>query len=396
MKVSFFHDVRLIEGRSDKVYSVDFGYEVWERYLSVFDEITVCTRVDDNEYIDISKYKLSSGNNVKFKLNRQYKSPIQLFTQKNKITKTIKEVVAESEACIIRLPSVIGVLAAEECIKQNKPWAAEVVCCCWDSLWNYGNIQGKLLAPIMYLLSRHYIKQASHVIYVSKEFLQKRYPNNNITKSASDVNIDDVKEEVLINRIEKIKNRDTNTKTPIILGLIGSLNVNYKGHKTAIKAIKELKENGYNVVLKCLGGGSPDRWIELCKKLGVENNVEFCGTLPSGEPVLKWIDNIDIFIMPSLQEGLPRSMVEAMSRGCNIIGTKTGGIPELIESDFIVNKNDYRGIAKIVRMIIYDKEASIKQANRNFIESKKYIKYKVDEQRLEFLNDFKESINNKS
>jgi glycosyltransferase involved in cell wall biosynthesis len=47
------------------------------------------------------------------------------------------------------------------------------------------------------------------------------------------------------------------------------------------------------------------------------------------------LDEIDIYIQPSRQEGLPRSLIEAMSRGCLCIGSEAGGIPELLESQYI-------------------------------------------------------------
>lgn len=391
MKAAFFHDVKIIKGRDGKMYSVDFGYEVWERYLNVFDEVTVCTREESQDNIDLSKYKISSGKNVKFRLNKEYKTPLQFFTSRKKINKPIKQLVNDSQVCIVRLPSVIGVLAARECIKQNKPWAVEVVGCCWDSLWNYGNLKGKLFAPIMFLLNRYYISKANHVIYVSKEFLQKRYPAKGVVASASDVNIESIDEAILNKKIKLKQHKSSHDVTT--LGLIGSLNVEYKGHRTAIMAVKELKDKGYNVKLRCLGGGDKTKWQLLSKELGVEDIVEFCGTLPSGDPVLEWLDDTDIFVMPSLQEGLPRSMVEAMSRGCNIIGARTGGIPELIQDEFIFSPKKYEEMANLIIKLIKDKDLAIEQSRRNFEEAKQYRKEKIEMDRLQFWNVFANDIN---
>ena len=390
MKASFFHDVRIINVNDEEMYSIDFGYEVWKRYLNVFDKITVCTRQENKENINLKKYKKSSGDNVEFKLNKDYKSPLQFYKQDKKVKNHVKKIVEENDACIVRLPSTMGILAAQECIKQNKPWAVEVVGCCWDSLWNYGNIQGKIAAPIMYLLTRYYTKKSSYVIYVSNEFLQKRYPNNNFTMGISDVNIESIEQNVLERRLDKIKKLDSDNV--IKLGLVGSLDVDYKGHKTAIYAVKELKSKGYNVSLRCLGGGDSTRWLSLCKKLNVVNEVEFCGTLPSGNPVLEWFDDIDIFVMPSLQEGLPRSMVEAMSRGCNIVGARTGGIPELIQEEFIFSPKKYKEMASLIAILIKNKKLAIKQSKTNFEKAKKYTKEKIERDRIQFWRKFADDI----
>ncbi len=390
MKVGFFHDARLYKGEDKQMYSIGFSYTLWERYLEVFDEMVICTREADEIINDYSNYKVSSGKNVSFKLNKAYKNPMQILTKPKNVIQPISDVIKDVDACIIRLPSVIGILAVRECIKQNKPWAIEVVACTWDSLWNYGNIKGKLFAPIMYIMNKLYIKKASYALYVSKQFLQRRYPCKGINAGVSDVNIEKVEKDIIDKRLQKIDNiKSTDT---ITLGLIGSLNVEYKGHRYAIKAIKELKDNGYNVVLKCLGGGTKDKWEELSRNLGVSDRVEFCGILQSGKPVLDWIDNIDIFVMPSLQEGLPRSMVEAMSRGCNVIGSRTGGIPELIEDSFIFDAKDYKKLSELVIGIINNKELSKKQSIRNSLEASKYIKTNLEKERLAFWNKFKHSI----
>lgn len=389
MKVAFFHDVKILENDS-QMYSVDFGYEVWERYLQQFDDLIVCTRRENSD-VAFQNYKLSSGKNVAFKLNTEYNSPLDFFTKRKKINIPVKRVVTSADACIVRLPSIIGILAVKECIKQNKPWAVEVVGCCWDSLWNYGNIQGKLLAPIMYLLNRHYISKAKYVMYVSNEFLQKRYPTKGISYGVSDVCIEEFDEHVCEERINRI--REYSRSQTFNIAMIGSLNVEYKGHRFAIKAIKELIQQGYNVKLSCLGGGNKEKWVTLAKDLGVEKNIEFCGTLPSGKPVLEWMDNIDLFIMPSLQEGLPRSMVEAMSRACNVIGAKTGGIPELIESDYIFKPKDVNALAKLASDFIEDKELREKQSIVNFVKAKEYQKEIIEQKRGLFYKTFKDSIN---
>lgn len=390
MRVGFFHDTKIIKGKDGNYYSPSFSYEIWKRYIDVFDNLVVCTRKSEIITDNYEKYRISSGINVDFILNEEYKNPIQFFIDRKNIKKTISEVVKDVDCCIVRLPSVLGILAVQECIKQNKPWASEVVACCWDSLWNYGSIKGKMFAPIMYLLNKYYINKSTNVIYVSEQFLQERYPTRGKIGNASNVNIHLPNSTILQNRICKIKKM--NRFNQIKLGLIGSLDVEYKGHRTAIYTLKELKEKGYNVILKCLGGGNEDKWRLLAKKLDVEDCIEFCGILPSGNPVLEWLDNIDIFIMPSLQEGLPRSMVEAMSRACPVIGARTGGIPELLQSKFIINKKDYHRLTQLVIELIENNEVSKQQAIRNFEEAKKYSKENIDKSRKIFWEEFKSDV----
>ena len=374
MKAAFFHDAPIYSD-GQKMYSTGFPYELWERYLGVFEALVVCTR-KRQEKNQKAKYKVSSGPRVSFKLNEAYQGPIQLITAHSKITKPIREVVAEIDCAIIRLPSVIGLLAVKECIRQNKPWAVEVVACPWDSYWNYGNIKGKIFAPYMYTMTRKYIKKAPYAIYVSKKFLPERYPCMGYTAYATDTVMSYVAEDVLLKR--QNNNALLNKEKAITLGLIGSLAVGFKGHKTALEAVKILKTKGYKVTLKCLGGGSSSKWESLAQSLGVGENVKFEGVLPGGEAVFKWLDELDIFIMPSLQEGLPRSMVEAMSRGCPIVGTRVGGIPELIEESCIVRPKDAKDLATKIEALITNTEFAKSQSERNFKEARKYVKEETD------------------
>ena len=91
------------------------------------------------------------------------------------------------------------------------------------------------------------------------------------------------------------------------------MDVRYKGHEFVIRAIARLKSLGdlhYRYWL--IGGGKGDYLRTLCKRLGVEDQVIFLG-LKTSKEVMKILKDADIYLQPSLQEGLPRSVVEAMS-----------------------------------------------------------------------------------
>lgn len=391
MKVAFIHDNKFIKDVNNNVYDKGaFNYNLFKRYLKHFDQIYVMGRKVDLEKDKILNMSLSSGPNVEFYFNEAYTKQLDFFINYKSVSKKVRELIKEVEACIIRLPSTLGIIAVRECIKAKKPFAIEVVGCYWDSLWFYGNIQGKVLAPIMYLLTKRCVNKSKYAIYVTQEFLQKRYPCKGKIANASNVNIHATKEVILKNRIDKINDR----KDGIIdIGLIGSLDVAYKGHETAIKAIKILKNKGYKIKLKCVGPGDCNRWKKIIDKQDIEEQIEFCGTLPAGEAILEWLDGIDIFIIPSLTEGLPRALVEAMSRACPAIGSNVGGIPELLDESVVIDAKNYNKLADKLIQLIENKELAIEQAKRNFIISKKYSKEELDEKREEFWEEFKNSIN---
>ena len=68
------------------------------------------------------------------------------------------------------------------------------------------------------------------------------------------------------------------------------------------------------------------------KSLGLEDYVMLAGGKPHDEIPL-WINACDVFVLPSLNEGNPTVMFEALGCGKPFVGTKVGGVPEIISSD---------------------------------------------------------------
>ena len=117
-------------------------------------------------------------------------------------------------------------------------------------------------------------------------------------------------------------------------------------------------------------------------------NARFCGTLASGTAVNQWLDDIDLYIQPSLTEGLPRALIEAMSRGCPALGSGAGGIPELLAPECIHKPGDSATLAKMLETAIQDKDWQKSQAARNFREAAAYDSKVLDDIRREFWLDF--------
>ncbi len=382
MQAAFFHDSKLKYDEKTQQYYTSGGLnkQFLTKYLKYFDTVTLITRKEKLKEEEKEKVATCSDNNIFFHPIENYSMLKWLL---GKYNKKIKEEMKQKDFIIIRVPSFIGIIALHYAIKLNKNYVVEMVGCPWDSLWNYGNIQGKIIAPIMYLLTKYYLRKAKNVIYVSNEFLQKRYPNKHNNIGCSDVNLLYIDEKKLESRISKIENKieDENYK----LGLIGSLNVNFKGHNTAIKALKMLKNN--KIELHFLGAGKKEKWENMAKKYHVENQVFFDGTLPGGEKVYGWMDELDLYLIPSLQEGLPRALVEAMSRACPVIGSNIGGIPELIGKEYIFGKKNAKKLAEMLKSIIYDKKELVKMAKKNFEKSLEFESNKLETKKDKFMKN---------
>lgn len=393
MKMSFIFDTVMLKDEKNNYYAINLNYELWkERYLKVFDNVIVSTRVKYLPYSQILKkrgYTISNGKNVYIEPIIEYKKITDIFIKYYQIEKHIKEIVNNADCVIIRLPSPLGNIACDICRKLNKKYAIEMVACAWDGYWNYGYWAGKVVAPFMYLVTKFQCKKAKRVLYVTESFLQKRYPTNGININASNVMINEQSEKILKERILTIKNKNKNNN--ITLGLVGTLELKYKGHIYAIKALKKLIFKYPNMKLELLGNGEGKKLRKIVRKYNLENNVIFKGTLPSGNPVLSWMKDIDILVIPSLQEGLPRVLIEAMSVGCPAVGANTGGIPELINKSVIHNPKDFNKLADDIDRICSNNQYAIKLATENFNNAKKYTRSNLDKKRNEFWQNFKNS-----
>ncbi|OYQ43948.1 glycosyltransferase family 4 protein [Flavobacterium aurantiibacter] len=385
-KVLFVHDGPLyVNPEETRFYGIHYNNKLVERYLYFGDSVTFLMRSETIDETTASKYTEITREDFNFTAVPNFKS---LRSRHNKAAakEIVKKAVAEHDVIIIRFPSAIGVLAFYEARKLGKPILAEMVACVFDALWNY-DWRGKILAVYKYLQYKVHLKRTTHTVYVTKKFLQNRYPSTAKSINCSNVVIEEVLEENLQKRISKIKETDLSKLT---IATVGSLDVVYKGQADVLKAIKILKDQGFICYYKIVGQGTGNRLAALINKYGLNHQVQIVGPLKHNE-VFDFLDSIDLYVHPSYQEGLPRAVIEAMSRACPILGSTTGGIPELIEPQYIFSTRDSNRIAQLIKSTT--KEQLESQARYNFEASKDYIKSNLDQRRQEFYAEFKKEMN---
>lgn len=385
MKIIFAHDHPFYYSGGLHYSSGGLPSSVWQRYLAVFKTITVVGRNRGQLSKSDKGYTLSSTEEVSFHLMPNLSSLKGLLLRNSDVAQQCEELVATHDAVIARLPSRLGRLFVDEAIKQSKPYAVEVVGCAWDALWNYGNIQGKLYAPISTLAVKRTVAKAPFALYVTENFLQRRYPcKTGHTTFCSNVEIPVVANNILEKRLEKISSV-TDKK---ILGLIANYSSKYKGIDIAIKAFSHINHKLDNWELQIMGSGDPTAYIKLAEQLSISNHVKFIGSLPSGQPVYDWLDTIDIYLQPSLTEGLPRALVEAMSRGCPALASNIAGIPELLQPEQMIKAGDYIALAEKITRLASDNDAMITLAKQNYEKAKNYYKPVLDKRRTDFWKTF--------
>ena len=390
MRALFVHDHPFHEIDGTYYSSGALPAQIWERYLNVFKNITVVGR--GRKGGDAGQLSFSSHPDVEFNLFYNVSGGIDYLRKRKAIKAHLEPLILEADAVILRLPSFFGVAAAEICAKYDIKYAAEVVGCVWDSNRNYGTLTGKLRAPIAYLQNRRAVNNSSAAIYVTKDFLQKRYPNNSeITSHASDVYINNFSLDVL-HAHQKYLQRSTDT---YYLGLIANLQVKYKGFDVLFKALQLIKgKTKFRIELQLIGGGNPAYVKKLIAQYNLSGMVNIIGLLPSGQKVFSALDKLDIYVHPSSQEGLPRAVIEAMARACPVLASSAGGIPELIDNRYLHKPGDYKKLAEQLLFYLHNKDELLKMSQENFEKSKEYNRETLDARRNAFWERTKDEVFN--
>lgn len=365
--------------------------EMFSRYFHVVDKLIVVIRTFhiDKTYEEANLKKVEL-NGLEFVEIPNLNSISGFLIDKPKCKKIVAEQVEKADLIFARIPSVISDMTINIARKMKKKYMVEVGGCAWDSYWNHG-LMGKLVAPYMFFNEVKSVKNAAFASYVTEKWLQKRYPCSCPSISASNVYLKPLDESVLEQRLNKIKIKSKDD--PIIIGTTAAINVRYKGQEYIIKAISKLNKQGYNFEYELVGGGDNSYLKSVAQKFGVEDKVKFKGLLLHND-VFKWLDYIDIYAQPSKQEGLPRALIEALSRGCPAIGSTTAGIPELLQVENVFKNGNANDIcSKLKKLVCSD---LWKIAKCNFEKAKEYEVMILDEKRNRIYEQYRSFANSKA
>lgn len=333
-KIVFAHDGTVsINNRffRSHVYNMD----IINRYLKFSKNVSFLVRKGspemDNNLIEIPE-------NIEFKTVDDFKS----FSGYKNISKVLEKIyleIQDADLVICRLPSDLGILSFYAAKKSKKNILIEVVGCPWDSYRTHSK-SGYILAPIYYFIQKKIVKDSDNVIYVTNEFLQKRYPNKSSSIGCSDV--------ILPNKTKFVNRYKDNKIENIVMGTVGNIEMKYKGFEAVFKAICILNKKGFKVRYEIVGPGDPTYLNKLIKKYDIEKQVSILGSKGKDE-LFEWLDsNINIYIQPSYTEGLPRALIEAMSRSLVCFGSNVGGIPELLPPEQLFPPKKSKSIAKLI------------------------------------------------
>lgn len=136
----------------------------------------------------------------------------------------------------------------------------------------------------------------------------------------------------IITEARKGQRCDESNHTPVVLSVCRVTPI--KGLEYLIFAAGELARRGIAVRLQIAGrhdGPYASELAEMAERHGIADSLEFLGPISPGSKLRSIYDAADIFVLPSLSEGTPKVILEAMSRGLPVIASAVGGIPDIIE-----------------------------------------------------------------
>lgn len=182
---------------------------------------------------------------------------------------------------------------------------------------------------------RKTIKYANKILCVAqwqvKKGLELGIPEEKIKCIPMGVDIDKFKPRDK----EKIRQEFKIPEQKMIL-FVGQLNKE-KGVNYLLEAISQVVTKSYHkkdVRVIIIGDGSEKEYLlNLSKELGIMNLVTFTGPVV-GELLSKWYSLADLFVLPSLTEGRPNVINEAMASECSIVATNICGIPEQVKDGY--------------------------------------------------------------
>ncbi len=166
--------------------------------------------------------------------------------------------------------------------------------------------------------------------------------------------------DVFAPRDSKVAKRalDVPIEAKVILFVAHQKESERKGFRLLKYALKELSEVPNLWVLSVGKGGIEAGTVGRHRDLGYVENRTFLSLIYNAA---------DVFVIPSLQDNLPNTVLESLACGTPVIGFDVGGIPDMVrdgQTGFLVKSNDIQGLANCCRRVLEDKQLQLELSSR--------------------------------
>lgn len=368
MNLLITHEIHAVEagGRFYNSKGV-IDYDALCNYRISISDITVlvrCIKADkhENDWLRID------GEGVSVWPVPEYKSIVKTFLFLPGIAARVLRGIKHCDRYMVRLPGPTGLFVALLLWLKGKKYAVEFVGHASESFietrkrLRFRRFYGRLFeAAIKFFVHR------AHCVAHRSQYLRKLYPNKCAEKEwvFSGVQLDGV--------VSRPRGAEFFSAAPFKVISVGRLQ-DEKGHKILLEGFRMVCErSGLPVELHLVGDGPEYPQLEEeAVRLGIGHLVHFYGRVQRGPKLFSLLDEAHLFVLPSLTEGMPRSLIEAMARGLPGLGSAVGGIPELLREECLFPPGDAKAIAEKILSLVGKPEKLAALSKENFEQSKHY------------------------
>lgn len=368
MKLMVATDAHLFETPDGRHWSKNiYEYKFWTRYLNVFDQVRIVARV---KKIDTANDKLAAvdGPGVEVFGIPFYQGPRQLLIKYLSIQRVLSGVSDGCDAALFRMPGQTAQMALAHTNKKI-PIAGEIVYDPFDDLNRpEDGVIMKCLRLRIHKNMKKFCENANAVSYVTKYSIQSHYPSYAKKYGEDRMHCEASYSTITLTPQSYTSPRNFCDKKSLCAALSAvSMNDDRKGVKTLISAIAEGRKRGYDLRALIIGDGvMRESFEKYAEQLKVSDYIKFTGLLPSAEAVREVMLQADMYVFPTRAEGLPRGILEAMAIGMPVLSTPVGGIPEIIDREFLFDPKDSHGFCDAMCNFLDNPKMMNELSEKNF------------------------------
>jgi glycosyltransferase involved in cell wall biosynthesis len=295
--------------------------------------------------------------------------------------------IKRSQACCLKMPDMLGMLVGLILLGMRRPYAVEVVADSYEgiryakaSMWG-----SKVYARVCDRLTRWIVSRASAVTYISR-YLQGRYPHHKLDRQFVFCSVD-----IADADRGQARTPEAFDVTPFHLVAAGRLS-GEKGHIHLIRAMARILETADRpVTLDILGEGPQRPALEReIEALGLDEHVRCPGYVKRGDALNRALDAAQLYVLPSLTEGMGRGLIEAMARGVPCVATAVGGVPEYLDKDCLVAPADPEALAEKILSVMTRPETLAVWSRKNVTATQAFAPERLEILRTRFWSEVRQ------
>ena len=364
-------------------------YDFYQRYLRIFDELRLVCRCEELQELKKNNVALNMDTRIEVIPVPMFHGPLQYTHHYFGVGKSIRKIADGCDAAVLRIPSTLAMRVSKHVQKSHIPYVCEVVYDGEDG-WKATTGLTRMLWKKIDKDMRRICAVADGVSCVTEYYLQRHYyskKTDSFTSHYSSLAL----EKSFFSAPKSYPHRNT----IIIAHVANQIGFNgRKGNLELIKALSLLKKKNYNIKVRFVGeirDESASKVMEFATQYEVDKSIEFTGYL-SRQELETLLSEVDLFVLPTKAEGLPRVIIEAMAKGLPCITTPVSGCPELIEDHFLVDYDDVSTLAERIKELIDNPQLYEQTSRNNFERSWQYEASVLEKRRDEFYRKLKSLV----